>query len=136
MPSADIRWKQRFANYSKALEKLSQFIARGQLNEFEEQGLIQCFEYNYELAWNVLKDFYEAQGEFNIQGSKDAFRLAFNRGLIKNGDIWLQMVKSRALTSHTYNEDTAKEIAKAVTENYYKEFLYLKEKLDAISNGA
>lgn len=132
MPSADIRWIQRFSNYSKALEKLSQFIAKGQLNEFEEQGLIQCFEYNYELAWNVLKDFYEAQGEFNIQGSKDAFRLAFNRGIIINGDIWMQMVKSRSLTSHTYNEDTAKEIAKTIVDSYYKEFVYLKERLNAI----
>ena len=46
MPAPDVRWIQRFANYNKALEKLSRFIEKGQLNEFEEQGLIQCFEYS------------------------------------------------------------------------------------------
>jgi nucleotidyltransferase substrate binding protein (TIGR01987 family) len=126
MPPEDVRWIQRFSNYKKALDKLSKFMALGALNEFEEQGLIQCFEYNYELAWNMLKDFYEAQGESSIQGSRDAIRLAFSRGLIENGEIWMQMVKSRTLTSHTYNESTAKEVVEAIKLNYYSEFLQLR----------
>ncbi len=136
MSAPNVRWIQRFANYNKALEKLSQFIDKEQLNEFKEQGLIHCFEYNYELAWNVLKDFYEAQGEFNIQGSKDGFRLGFNRGLLKNGDIWMQMVKSRSLTSHTYNADTAREVVQAILNGYYQEFIQLKKKLNEILGGS
>lgn len=131
MSTSDVRWIQRFHNYNKALEKLSQLLAKGELNEFEELGLIQCFEFNFELAWNVIKDFYEAQGEFNIQGSRDAFRLGFNRGLLVNGEIWMQMVKSRSLTSHTYNEETAKEVVKAIKNQYYEEFIQLREKLNA-----
>jgi nucleotidyltransferase substrate binding protein (TIGR01987 family) len=77
------------------------------------------------LAWNTIKDFYESQGETEIQGSRDAFRLAFKRGLIENGEIWMEMVKSRALTSHTYNEDTAVEISIAIISNYYPEFIAL-----------
>lgn len=53
----DIRWVQRFANYKRALSQLEKFIAKGQLNELEEQGLIQAFEYPHELAWNVLRDY-------------------------------------------------------------------------------
>ena len=126
----DVRWIQRFANFKKALSQLTKFIEKGNLNELEEQGLIQSFEYNYELAWNVIKDFYEAQAEVNIQGSKDAIRLAFKRGLIENGEAWMQMIKSRMLTSHTYNEDTAQEIIHSIKQDYFQEFIHLKNKLE------
>ena len=119
----DVRWKQRFQNYSKALQQLKKFIDKGAgLNELEEQGMIQAFEYTFELAWNLIKDFYEYQGSGNIQGSRDAFRLAFNRGLISKGDSWMKMIESRTMTSHTYNEETADAIAKAVLEEYYSLF--------------
>jgi nucleotidyltransferase substrate binding protein (TIGR01987 family) len=122
MSQDDIRWIQRFNNFSKALSQLRKFIVKGDLNEFEEQGLIQAFEYTYELAWNSIKDYFEAQGETNINGSRDAFRLAFRRGIIKNGELWMEMIKSRILTSHTYNEDIARQIASDITEKYYPQF--------------
>lgn len=125
----DVRWIQRFANYKKAIFQLSKFIEKAELNELEEQGLIHCFEYSYELAWNTIKDFYENQGETEIQGSRDAIRLAFNRGLIENGDIWMKMIKSRTLTSHTYNEELASEISVAISDTYYREFIILLNKL-------
>jgi nucleotidyltransferase substrate binding protein (TIGR01987 family) len=128
----DVRWVQRFSNYKKAFAKLTRFIEKGKLNEFEEQGLIQCFEYTYEPAWNVLKDFYEFQGESGLQGSKDAIRLAFKRGLIAEGEIWLQMVKSRSLISHTYNEEVAAQIATDILKLYYPEFKKLQEKLTSL----
>ena len=128
----EIRWIQRFSNFSKALAQLSKFISKGTLNELEEQGLIQSFEYNYELAWNTIKDFYEAQGEINIQGSKDAFRLAFKRGLVEDGDIWMEMVKSRALTAHTYDEQTANDISFAIVNKYYPEFLKLQQTFNSL----
>jgi hypothetical protein len=65
----DIRWKQHFYNYQKALIQLTRFIEKGELSELEEQGIIKAFEYTYELAWNVIKDYYEEQGEVSIQGS-------------------------------------------------------------------
>lgn len=74
MENHDIRWNQRFSNLKKAFLQLDRFINKGALNEFEQQGLIQSFEYTFELSWNVIKDYYEFQGETNIQGSRDAFR--------------------------------------------------------------
>ena len=129
MENKDIRWIQRFNNFCKALKQLTKFIEKKELNELEQQGLIQSFEYSYELAWNTVKDFYENQGETGIQGSRDAIRLAFKRGLIKDGDLWMKMVISRTLTSHTYNEDTAEAIATDIINNYYDEFLKLQKKL-------
>jgi nucleotidyltransferase substrate binding protein (TIGR01987 family) len=128
MAKTDIRWVQRFNNFCKALKQLTKFIEKGELSDLEQQGLIQSFEYNYELAWNTIKDFYENQGETGIQGSRDAIRMAFQRELIENGDIWMKMIKSRALTSHTYNEDTAQEIAEDIFDYYYNEFLKLQGK--------
>lgn len=122
MNQEDIRWIQRFNNFSKALSQLRKFITKGELNELEEQGLIQAFEYTYELAWNSIKDYFESQGETNINGSRDAFRLAFRRGIIAEGDVWMDMIKSRTLTSHTYNEDIARQIALDISEKYFLEF--------------
>ncbi len=133
MENKDIRWIQRFNNFCKALGKLTKFIEKGELNELEEHGLIKSFEYNYELAWSTIKDFYEYQGDRDIQGSRDAIRLAFNRGLIENGEIWMEMTKSRNLTTHTYNEDTAKEILEAVVNNYYPEFVKIQNKLELLA---
>ncbi|MFW5831740.1 MAG: nucleotidyltransferase substrate binding protein [Prolixibacteraceae bacterium] len=118
----DIRWIQRFSNYKKAYEQLAEFIEKGDLNKFEEQGLIKSFEYTYELAWNVMKDYFEYQGEQKISGSRDAFRLAFNRGIIKNGEVWMDMVASRIKSSHTYHEETAQEIAWKVKQEYFDLF--------------
>ena len=136
MTNNDIRWLQRFANYSKVLLQLEKFIKKAKdLNELEKQGMIQSFEYNFELAWNLIKDYYEYQGVTEIQGSRDAFRLAFNRGLIENGEGWMQMIQSRTKTSHTYNEETAEEIVSEILNKYYILFKKLYETMDKISKG-
>lgn len=129
MAQKDVRWIQRFNNFEKALNQLTKFIEKGKLNEMERQGLIQAFEYTYELAWNSIKDYFESQGEVNIIGSRDAFRLAFKRGLVENGDVWMEMINSRIATSHTYNEDVAEQIAKDTETKYFGEFVKLHAKL-------
>lgn len=130
----DVRWRQRFQNFKHALAQLTKFIDKEELNELEQQGLIQCFEYTYELAWNTLKDFFEDEGEGGILGSRDAFRLAFKRGLIEDGKTWMEMIKSRVLTSHTYNEELAQAIGRDIVTIYYPEFVKLQRRFDALSS--
>lgn len=126
MAKQDIRWIQRFNNFSKALSQLKKFIEIGdELNEFEQQGMIKAFEYNFELSWNLIKDYYEYQGVTEIQGSRDAFRMAFNRSLIKDGASWMNMIDSRIKTAHTYNEKTADEISDAIIDTYFDLFTQL-----------
>lgn len=128
----DIRWIQRFNNYQKALKQLDlaheQWSQRA-LNELEQQGVIQAFEYTFELAWKVIKDFYQHQGETGLQGSRDAFRLAFQRGLIESGEVWMDMIEKRNLTVHTYNENTSQLILKAIQVEFYPQFQNLKRVL-------
>ncbi|MEK7702679.1 MAG: nucleotidyltransferase substrate binding protein [Nitrospirota bacterium] len=135
MSAHDIRWIQRFNNFDKAINQLTRFIEKGNLNELERQGLIQAFEYTYELAWNTIKDYFESLGEVNILGSRDAFRLAFQRGLIENGEVWMEMINSRIAATHTYNEAVAEKIAKDTETIYYSEFVALHAKLRTFKEG-
>lgn len=137
MAKKDIRWQQRFSNFEDALTQLTEAITitqKRKLTALEEQGLIQGFEYNFELAWNCLKDICEEQGITDIIGSKDAIRYAFKRGLIENGDVWMEMVKSRILTTHTYHRTIASEVAEKITTQFYPAFLSLQKKLQTLKS--
>ncbi len=132
----DIRWKQRFSNYKKALVQLTKFIDKGELNELEQQGLIQAFEYTHELAWNVLKDYLQDQGIQNITGSKDSVRAAFKVGLIEDGESWMDMIKDRNQTVHTYNEATAEAIITNIQTRFFALFVELGKKMQELSDDA
>ncbi|NUN10518.1 MAG: nucleotidyltransferase substrate binding protein [Ignavibacteriaceae bacterium] len=134
MNGEDIRWKQRFSNLKKAFMQLERFIDKTDLNDLEKQGLIQVFEYTYELSWNTIKDYYEYQGESGIQGSRDAFRLAIKIELVKEDQLWMDMIQSRQKTAHTYNEKTANKIAARVTNDYFGLFKDLVQSFKAIEN--
>lgn len=119
MAAPDIRWKQRFSNYQRALSQLTKFIDKGTLNELEQIGLIKAFEFTHELAWNVMKDYFAWQGITAIAGPRDAMREAFQHNLIKDGDKWMDMIKSRNMSSDAYDQKTADEIGKQVVEVYF-----------------
>lgn len=124
----DIRWIQRFSNYKKALVQLEAAVKitiERELSDLEKQGMIQGFEYTHELAWNTLKDYLEYQGNNSIKGSRDATREAFKIELISDGEAWMDMIKSRNKSSHTYNEETANDIVTAIINIYYPLFVEL-----------
>ena len=139
MTTEDIRWVQRFNHFTNALSQLKEAVElarKRQLSKLEEQGLIQAFEFTHELAWNTIKDFLEEQGVQNLYGSKDTTREAFKTGLIENGEAWMNMIQSRNLTSHTYEESTAKEIVSAIRKTYHAEFEVLRVKFDGLKKEA
>lgn len=132
MSNEDIRWKQRFQNFLKAFALLEEAVELSHnkgLNELEEQGLIKRFEFTHELAWNVLKDYFEYQGNTNLTGSRDATREAFNKGVISDGEGWMEMIKSRNQSSHTYNEEVADELQDKILHTYYPLFVIFKNKM-------
>ena len=124
------RWIQRFSNYKKALSQLEKFIAKGLLNELEEQGLIQAFEYTHELAWNVLRDYLRHRGHINLYGSRDTTREAFKLELIQDGETWMDMINDRNRTSHTYNQATADHIVKNIKQRFLPLFLGLRDTME------
>ena len=134
MPDKDIRWEQRFDNFKKAMKLLSTAVelyhSNDELSDTEKAGLIQFFEMAYELAWNTIKDFYESKGEVSIQGSRDAFRLAFQRGIINDGKTWMDMVDDRIITVHTYDEAKANKIINKIVYTHYPSLLQLQTRLN------
>ena len=134
MENKDIRWIQRFNNFCKAVKQLTKFIEKGDLNQLEQLGLIQSFEYTHELAWKTLQNFLENQGYKELYGSKDTTREAFKLNLIQEGEIWMDMIKSRNETSHTYNEETTEKILTAILHYYYQEFINLQKKLEELAS--
>jgi nucleotidyltransferase substrate binding protein (TIGR01987 family) len=131
----DSRWIYRFNNYCKALSQLEKFILQKSLNAFEEQGLIKAFEYTFELAWKTLQDLLGEKGYEDITGPKPVIDQSFMDGYIADGEGWVKMQKSRNLTSHTYNEETAEEIATAVKLIYFGLFKDLQNRLLAEQKG-
>jgi len=135
MGEQDIRWEQRFENYKKALKKLGEAVkldAERPLSELERQGIIQAFEYTHELAWKVMQDFFVYQGNTEIRGSRDATRQAFSADLISDGDNWMEMIKNRNLTSHTYNEEISDEIYTNIIDRFYPLFVKFQETMERI----
>ncbi len=128
----NIRWIQRFNNFEKALNRLQSAVdmyqTRG-LTDLEKQGMIQAFEFTHELSWKTMKDFLENRGNQDIFGSKDATRLSFTLGLIKDGEVWMDMIKSRNLSSHTYDENIAEKLVVRIVNEYVSEFEELKRNL-------
>lgn len=134
MTTEPARWIRRFDNYKRAFAQLEEGVelaSERELSDLEKEGIIQRFEYTQELAWKLIQDFYKHQGETSIQGSKDAFRMASERGLITQGDALMETVKSRNDTVHGYDGETAEEIFTAIVEEYYAAFQEVKSVFDA-----
>lgn len=133
--SSDSRWRQRLQNLHRAFEQLEAAVGLPAYSSLERQGLIQCFEYTYELAWNTLKDFLADQGDPDVLGSRDAIRKAFKLGLITDGEAWFEMIRDRTLTVHTYHEATADRVATHIRERYYPLFRALITRLDGLARA-
>ena len=128
----DIRWKQRFQNFEKALKQLKNAKTLREeraFTELELQGAIQAFEVSQELSWKVMKDFLEYQGKSGLYGSRDTIKEAFNIGLLSKGETWLDTIKSRNKTSHIYDEEEVLDILEVIFNEYLPIFTEFEEKM-------
>lgn len=133
----DIRWIQRLNSYQRAIQRLASAVelaASRPLSDLEKQGLIQAFEFVFELAWNVIKDYFIYQGNPDISGSRDAIRTAFKQGIIIDGEGWMEMIKSRNQTAHTYNEAVANAICEQILRLYYPLFTAFELKMQHLAS--
>lgn len=133
----DIRWKQRLANYQRALARLQSAVELHQtrtLSELEQQGLIQAFEFTHELAWKVMKDYLRSLGNDSVIASRDSTRAAFAAELIQDGEAWMDMILGRNLSSHTYNLDIANALVEKIVRVYAALFVAFETKMLEIQN--
>jgi nucleotidyltransferase substrate binding protein (TIGR01987 family) len=125
MNKKQIRWQQKFNNFRLAFNQLEDAVKlfnERELSLIEKQGLIQAFEFTHELSWNVLKDYLEYQGNFNIRGSRDAVKKGFEYNLIYDGEVWMQMIETRNITTHTYDKSIVDKIINEIINKYFDEF--------------
>ena len=140
MAQQNIRWQQRFANYRKALVKLTQAVdllskqtgGETVVDELLQEGLIQRFEYTHELAWKVMKDYAEYQGYTDVRGSRDAIRKALEMNLIDD-KRWMETIEDRNLTVHNYDNEIAFEIYDNIMNVYAPLFIAFEHKMQSLT---
>ncbi len=124
----DIRWQQRFDNYEKAFLLLERALSIATPSEVERGGIIQFYEMAFELAWKLMKDYLEQLG-FNVNSPRDAIKQAFQVNILDDGQLWMNALSDRNLTTHTYDENKAIEVVARIRSDYFKGLQQLHRRL-------
>ena len=130
----EIRWRYRFQNYTRALSLLSQALEGGveALNDLEKEGVIQRFEYTFELAWNTLKDRLEYDGVVMASVTpRNVIRTAVAAGLAADGHAWINMLEDRRNTSHRYDIELLESVLSNIRNDYLPILRELHSRLSA-----
>ena len=114
----DIRWKQRFINLSRAFGLFESAVQSNVTSKLEKEGVIQRFEYTFELCWKTLRD-YLRYGGIEAELPRDVIKQAFANGLILDGQKWIDMLESRNVMAHTYDEAAFEKVYVKITKEYY-----------------
>ncbi len=127
------RWTERHEFYQKALRQLSNGLAAyPDLNELEKDGVIQRFEFTFELAWKTLQDYFAQElGYTDVKGPRTVLKQAVKDGLVTDGYTWLQMLESRNELTHVYDETESRKILEDIVQIY----LGLLQQLDVVITG-
>jgi nucleotidyltransferase substrate binding protein (TIGR01987 family) len=128
----DIRWIQRLDNLESAnalIGEVVENVSVDSLSDLEKQGLIQRFEFTFELAWKTLQDYLVYLGYEFQSGPNSTLKTALENSLIAGAEEWRQMSKARNLSTHTYDETAANKIVNDIYGIYYYK---LKELVDCL----
>lgn len=128
--SNEVRWKQRFANLDKALKKLDEATDLMDYSDLERSGLVQTFEYTYELAWKTLKDLLNYEG-YDADSPRAVIKVGFQHGFLTDEDDWIEALESRNVLTHTYDEATADKAVRLIKGKYHPMIVRLYESLKA-----
>lgn len=121
-----VRWQQRFQNLEKAFAQLQKGVEIQNPHEIEVQGIIQAFEFTFELSWKTLKDFLEVN-DIYTNSPREVIKNSFEQKYIDAGDIWIDMLEKRNLLSHTYQQEIADLANTAIHSVYFQEISKLIE---------
>jgi nucleotidyltransferase substrate binding protein (TIGR01987 family) len=133
----DIRWMQRFQNFDAACALLQDALKEGpaKLSLLEKEGVIQRFEYSFELAWKSMKDFLEAGGlDIATVTPRQVLKDAFAAKVIADGQVWIDMLDHRNRLSHTYDSLVFEQAVDAISERYLPAMQRLQTFFSALLN--
>lgn len=127
------RLREKKEVYRNAVLRLKEALDEDISNPLIYDGVIQRFEFTYELAWKLMKAYLEYEGIAEVNSPRVAFKEAYKAGLIFKGDIWIDMIGDRNLAAHTYNEEMAKEIYDRIKEKYFERFVTFGAKMAEVT---
>lgn len=117
---SEARWRERFRDYKKAMNRMQEALKKENFSELEKDGVVQRFEFTFELAWKTLKDYLEDQGFADISSPKKAIQKSFESGLIADGNVWIEMQEDRNKMSHMYSQSDSEKIFENIKDKYAK----------------
>ncbi|MFP4192919.1 MAG: nucleotidyltransferase substrate binding protein, partial [Candidatus Hydrogenedentota bacterium] len=132
-PMPEPRWRQRFRQYEKALHLLAEALEGGadRLSGLEKEGVIQRFEYTFELAWKTLNDYLTHAGLTpDTVTPRGVIKEAFAAGILPEGQQWIDMIEHRNLMMHTYNHEILLEAIDAIQRRYLPQLEQLRQWLN------
>lgn len=133
-PNKQTRWLQRYENFNKAFIQLESVVLTNRpLSDLEKEGMIQRFEYTFELAWKTLKDYLDSQ-EVTASFPREVIKQSFHHELIDNGEVWMDMLEQRNLLAHTYNEKNFLLAIDLIKNHYFSEINKLHQLLSSKQN--
>ncbi len=128
---------KKLNNYVRAVESLRTGLESfDSCDDLQRDGIIQRFEYTFELAWKTIQEYLKDEGFANINSPKGALREAYAAGLISDEATWLSMLKDRNSTAHVYNEDIAVQIVANIANLYAPVLVLLKTDLENRISGS
>ena len=113
-----VRWKQRFANLEKAYRQFENATHRDQYDELSTAGLVQMFEFTFELVWKTFKDYLEHNG-YDEESPRNVIKRCYQLGYLEDGELWLEALEKRNVLAHVYDESFAKEAIKLINGKYF-----------------
>lgn len=123
------RLKERFKDYKNALVRLNESCSLDPNNDIVIDGVIQRFEFTFELSWKLIKLYLEYVGLGEENSPRNVIKLAYKAGILSDGDAWINMMIDRNKTSHIYDAALANEIYNNIKSKHTKLLEELLEKM-------
>lgn len=133
--SNENRWLQRLQNLNKAFKRLEDACAQGAYTELEAAGLVQTYEFTFELCWKTMKDKLTFEG-YDVASPREVIKKAFDMGLLSDVDQWMEALESRNLFSHTYDNEIARQATALIKDKFEPTLRDCVAKLNALANPA
>lgn len=121
------KFGEKYTKFGEAVKRLDEAVSdykKFGLSSVRD-GTIQRFEFCTELAWKTMREMLLEQGFIELNSPKEVMKKAYEMKLIDDGDLWIEILNSRNITSHVYDEETAKVIFENIEKKYLDEFIKL-----------
>lgn len=126
------RYEERKGDFYNAFDRLKE-ATKEEYNQITVDAILHRFEFTFELAWKTVKDYLDYLGYSYKNGSpREVIQNGYKQGIIKDGELWIEMMLSQNQLSHIYDEKTSRDIYKKIVDEYIKLFEDLKSEFEKI----